>query len=101
MTPASGRNLKTLRDEAANCRACPLWKGATQTVFGEGPLDAAMIAVGEQPGDQEDLAGRPFVVLPWTSKLNKVLSAALPTKLRDVYLRRVGVYNSMDEFTGH
>jgi hypothetical protein len=39
--------------------------------------------------------------MPWTSKLNKVLAAALPTKLRDVYLRRVGVYNSMDQFTGH
>ena len=47
------------------------------------------------------LAGRPFVVMPWTSKLNKVLSAALPVKLRDVYLRGVGVYNSMDQFTGH
>jgi all-trans-retinol dehydrogenase (NAD+) len=47
------------------------------------------------------LAGRPFVVMPWTSKVNKVLSAALPLKLRDLYLRRVGVYNSMDEFTGH
>jgi hypothetical protein len=47
------------------------------------------------------LAGRPFVVMPWTSKLNKVLSAALPVKLRDLYLRTVGVYNSMDEFTGH
>ena len=47
------------------------------------------------------LAGRPFVVMPWTSKVNKVLTAALPTKLRDAYLRRVGVYNSMDQFTGH
>lgn len=47
------------------------------------------------------LAGRPFVVIPWTSKMNKVLSAVLPIRLRDVYLRRVGVYNSMDEFTGH
>ena len=47
------------------------------------------------------LAGAPFVVMPWTSKMNKVLSAVLPVRLRDVYLRRVGVYNSMDEFTGH
>ena len=47
------------------------------------------------------LAGRPFVVMPWTSKMNKVLTAALPIRLRDVYLRRVGVYNSMDQFTGH
>ncbi|KQM30073.1 UdgX family uracil-DNA binding protein [Sphingomonas sp. Leaf10] len=50
-----------LRDEAAGCQRCPLWKPATQTVFGEGPVDAAMMVVGEQPGDQEDLAGRPFV----------------------------------------
>ncbi|WP_156690045.1 SDR family NAD(P)-dependent oxidoreductase [Mycobacterium sp. Marseille-P9652] len=47
------------------------------------------------------LVGKPFVVMPWTSKLNKVLSAVFPVRLRDVYLRRVGVYNSMDEFTGH
>ena len=50
-----------LRDEAAGCTRCPLYKPATQTVFGEGPVDAAMVFVGEQPGDQEDLAGRPFV----------------------------------------
>ncbi|PXA89008.1 uracil-DNA glycosylase [Nostoc sp. 3335mG] len=50
-----------LRDEAAGCQRCPLWKPATQTVFGEGPVDADMMVVGEQPGDQEDLAGRPFV----------------------------------------
>ncbi len=50
-----------LRDEAMGCQRCPLWKPATQTVFGEGPVDAAMMVVGEQPGDQEDLAGRPFV----------------------------------------
>ncbi len=47
------------------------------------------------------LQGSPFVVIPWTSKMNKVLSAVLPVRLRDIYLRRVGVYNSMDEFTGH
>ncbi len=50
-----------LRDEAAGCTRCPLYRPATQTVFGEGPVDAAMMFVGEQPGDQEDLAGRPFV----------------------------------------
>ena len=47
------------------------------------------------------LQGRPFVVMPWTSRMNKVLSGVLPLRLRDFYLRRVGVYNSMDEFTGH
>ncbi|WP_375397116.1 UdgX family uracil-DNA binding protein [uncultured Sphingomonas sp.] len=50
-----------LRDEAAACTRCPLHRQATQTVFGEGPVDAAMMFVGEQPGDQEDLAGQPFV----------------------------------------
>ena len=50
-----------LREEAAGCTRCPLWKPATQTVFGEGPVDAPLMFVGEQPGDQEDLAGRPFV----------------------------------------
>lgn len=54
-------DLKTLRSEAADCRACPLWKNATQTVFGEGPAHAPLMLVGEQPGDKEDLAGKPFV----------------------------------------
>jgi uracil-DNA glycosylase family protein len=54
-------SLKTLREEAADCRACPLWKDATQTVFGEGPPHAPAMLVGEQPGDKEDLAGKPFV----------------------------------------
>lgn len=47
------------------------------------------------------LEGKPFVVLPWTSRMNKVLCALMPLRLRDAYLRRVGVYNSMDEFHGH
>jgi len=50
-----------LRGEALGCTRCPLWQPATQTVFGEGPVDAPLMFVGEQPGDQEDLAGRPFV----------------------------------------
>jgi uracil-DNA glycosylase family protein len=57
----SGSSLKSLRDEASGCRACPLWKDATQTVFGEGPQHAQVMLVGEQPGDKEDLAGKPFV----------------------------------------
>ncbi len=57
----SASSLKTLRVEAADCRACPLWKDATQTVFGEGPQTARIMLVGEQPGDKEDLAGKPFV----------------------------------------
>jgi uracil-DNA glycosylase family protein len=55
------RTLTSLREEAAGCRACPLWEHATQTVFGEGPKAARAMFVGEQPGDQEDLQGRPFV----------------------------------------
>jgi DNA polymerase len=53
--------IEALREEAADCRACPLWKDATQTVFGEGPQSAQVMLVGEQPGDKEDLAGKPFV----------------------------------------
>ncbi len=53
--------LEALREEAKRCRRCPLWKPATQTVFGEGSSEAALLFVGEQPGDQEDLVGRPFV----------------------------------------
>jgi uracil-DNA glycosylase len=53
--------LDSLRREAATCRACPLWEHATQTVFGEGPPDAEIMLVGEQPGDREDREGRPFV----------------------------------------
>ncbi len=51
----------SIRDEAMSCTRCPLHRDATQTVFGEGPLDAPLLFIGEQPGDQEDLAGRPFV----------------------------------------
>ena len=54
-------SLATLRHRAAGCRACPLWRGATATVFGKGPPHAAAMLIGEQPGAQEDLAGEPFV----------------------------------------
>jgi len=54
-------SLKKLREAARECTACHLHKHATQTVFGEGPKTAAIMLVGEQPGDQEDLAGKPFV----------------------------------------
>jgi len=53
--------LPKLRQAAAGCRACPLWQTGTQTVFGEGTADAQVMFVGEQPGDQEDKQGRPFV----------------------------------------
>ena len=54
-------NLKALRAEEAGCRRCPLYKYATQVVPGEGPAKARIMLVGEQPGDKEDVAGRPFV----------------------------------------
>lgn len=54
-------SLPALREAARSCRACDLWKTGTQTVFGEGQRRARVMFVGEQPGDQEDLAGRPFV----------------------------------------
>ena len=54
-------NWQTLHDAAAGCRACHLWKCGTQTVFGEGAAGARAMFVGEQPGNDEDLAGRPFV----------------------------------------
>ena len=56
-----GASLDEVERLASHCRACPLYQRATQTVFGEGPQGAPLMLVGEQPGDQEDLAGRPFV----------------------------------------
>jgi DNA polymerase len=55
------RTLRALATAVDGCRACPLWRHATQGVFGAGPRDALLALVGEQPGDQEDLQGRPFV----------------------------------------
>jgi uracil-DNA glycosylase family protein len=58
---AHTRSLAQLKEEASGCTACPLYENATQTVFGEGPKDARLMLVGEQPGDVEDREGRPFV----------------------------------------
>jgi uracil-DNA glycosylase family protein len=55
------RSLSALRKAAVDCKACELWKLGTQTVFGEGSRTAEILLVGEQPGDKEDLAGKPFV----------------------------------------
>jgi DNA polymerase len=66
---------EALRDEAAACTRCHLYRCATQTVFGEGPVSARMMLVGEQPGDQEDMAGRPFVG-PAGQVLDRALAAA-------------------------
>ncbi len=60
MAPDTG-DLDDVRTAAHDCRACPLWANATQTVFGEGPEHARIMLVGEQPGDQEDRQGHPFV----------------------------------------
>lgn len=69
------RAIKLLAAEAEGCTRCPLYRNATQTVFGEGPADAALMLIGEQPGDQEDLQGRPFVG-PAGKMLDKALEAA-------------------------
>ena len=66
------RAINLLAAEAADCTRCPLYKNATQTVFSEGPANAALMLVGEQPGDQEDLQGRPFI-----GPAGKVLDRAL------------------------
>ena len=60
-TPPDSSSLSTVRKAAEHCTACHLYKRATQTVFGEGPKKAPMMLVGEQPGDYEDVAGKPFV----------------------------------------
>ena len=67
--------LPRLREAAAGCRACPLWQTGTQTVFGEGRAPAEVMLVGEQPGDQEDKQGRPFVG-PAGRVLDEVLELA-------------------------
>ena len=68
-------SLASLREAASGCRGCHLWRPATQTVFGEGPEGARIVLVGEQPGDREDLEGRPFVG-PAGRELDRGLVAA-------------------------
>ena len=72
---SSDATLDDVRDAAAGCRACELWRHATQTVFGAGAGPAPIMLVGEQPGDQEDLAGQPFVG-PAGRLLDEALAAA-------------------------
>src|SRR5437764_13426213 len=60
-TPPDSSSLSTVREAAKDCTACHLYKNATQTVFGEGPKKALIMFVGEQPGDYDDVAGKPFV----------------------------------------
>jgi len=81
------RTLATLREAAAGCRGCPLWTRGTQTVFGEGPKRARVMMVGEQPGHEEDLAGKPFVG-PAGRVLDRALEAAGIAR-GDVYVTNV------------
>ena len=74
LLPLQG-SLQDLKKAASNCQACDLWKRGTQTVFGEGAAHAKIMFVGEQPGDQEDLQGRPFVG-PAGKLLDKALADA-------------------------
>ncbi|HEY8521107.1 MAG TPA: UdgX family uracil-DNA binding protein [Gammaproteobacteria bacterium] len=78
------RTLPALRSAARLCKGCPLWRNATQTVFGSGPADARIMLVGEVPGDREDLAGEPFVG-PAGRLLDEALEAAGIARA-DVYL---------------
>ena len=71
----SRQTINQLRLEAADCKRCDLWKTGTQTVFGEGKQTSTVMFVGEQPGDKEDLAGRPFVG-PAGALLDKALGEA-------------------------
>jgi len=79
--------LKALRESARSCKGCDLYKNATQTVFGEGPERADVIFVGEQPGDQEDRQGRPFVG-PAGRLLDRALAAARISR-EQVYVTNV------------
>jgi len=79
--------LPALRTSASSCKACDLWKLGTQTVFGEGRANARVMMVGEQPGDKEDLQGRPFVG-PAGAVLDKALTAAGIDRT-DVYVTNI------------
>ncbi len=87
----SGPPLSEIRREAAGCTACDLYARATQTVFGEGPGDARMMIVGEQPGDHEDREGHPFVG-PAGQLLDRALAEA------EIDRRRVYVTNAVKHF---
>ena len=89
--PAAATLLKTVAKEAASCTLCPLYRNATQTVFGEGAARAPIMLVGEQPGDQEDLAGHPFV-----GPAGKVLERAMAEAGLD--RRKVWLTNAVKHF---
>jgi len=84
-------SIGAARKAAIGCRRCPLWRDATQTVFGEGPENADVIFVGEQPGDQEDVAGKPFV-----GPAGKVFDSILDDA--EIDRRKVYVTNAVKHF---
>jgi DNA polymerase len=88
-------SLKALREAAAACRGCHLWRGATQTVFGEGRKRSRLMLVGEQPGDREDRAGEPFVG-PAGRELDRGLEAAGIDRA-DAYLTNVVKHFKFEE----
>jgi DNA polymerase len=88
-------SLKALRESAAGCRGCHLWRPATQTVFGDGKKSSRLMLVGEQPGDREDLAGRPFVG-PASRELDRGLEAA-GIERAETYLTNVVKHFSFQE----
>src|SRR3984893_9052846 len=90
LIPSHG-SLEDLKKAAKNCQACDLWKHGTQTVFGEGAANAKIMFVGEQPGDQEDLEGRPFVG-PAGKLLDKALEEA------GIERKKVYVTNAVKHF---
>jgi uracil-DNA glycosylase len=89
------RSLKALREAAAGCRGCHLWRPATQTVFGEGKKSSRLMLVGEQPGDREDRMGKPFVG-PASRELDRGLEAA-DIDRRDAYLTNVVKHFKFEE----
>jgi DNA polymerase len=92
------RSLAALREAAAKCRGCHLWRNATQTVFGEGLKRSRLMLVGEQPGDREDRAGRPFVG-PASRELDRALVAA-GIERREAYLTNVVKHFKFEERGG-
>ncbi len=89
------RSLEALREAAAECRGCHLWRKATQTVFGEGRTRSRVMFVGEQPGDQEDRKGRPFVG-PAGRELDRALVEAGIAR-DDVYITNVVKHFKFEE----
>jgi uracil-DNA glycosylase len=88
-------SLKALREAAAGCRGCHLWRPATQTVFGEGRKSSRLMLVGEQPGDREDRMGKPFVG-PASRELDRGLEAAGIAR-EDAYLTNVVKHFKFEE----